>query len=196
MDAERQYREIYQLTSTVEFPWDMTQALSLALFRTYAVPSIGRLLYRTGEFTERTQKRYDDKGLLLAAIGEHGFASPAGRAALRRMNRMHAAYDIGNDDMRYVLSTFVVVPARWLDHYGWRPLSPTEKAAATNYYRELGRHLGIRDVPGSYEQFAQLLDEYEAAHFGFDPGGRAVADATLELLATFPPFGALPSRLV
>ena len=36
-----------------EFPWDMNQALSFALFRTYAVPSIGDLLARTGEFTAR-----------------------------------------------------------------------------------------------------------------------------------------------
>ena len=33
-----------------EFPWDVTQALGLALYRTYAVPSIGELLSATGEF--------------------------------------------------------------------------------------------------------------------------------------------------
>ena len=43
----------------------MNQALSFALFRTYAVPSIGRLLDETGEFARDTQKRYDDTGLLL-----------------------------------------------------------------------------------------------------------------------------------
>ena len=26
------------------------------------------------------------------------------------MNQMHRSYDIGNDDLRYVLSTFVVMP--------------------------------------------------------------------------------------
>ena len=46
-------------------PWGITQALSFALFRTYAVPSIGELLYATGQFTEQTQKRYDDTVLLL-----------------------------------------------------------------------------------------------------------------------------------
>ena len=38
---------------------------------------------------------------------------------------MHAMYDITNDDIRYVLATFVVVPKRWMDDYGFRPLSPT-----------------------------------------------------------------------
>ena len=50
----------------------MNQSLSFALFRTYAVPSIGALLARTGEFTERAQKRHDDTVLILDAVLEHG----------------------------------------------------------------------------------------------------------------------------
>ena len=41
LDPARDYAEIYRLMGTHEFPWDMNQALSFALFRTYAVPSIG-----------------------------------------------------------------------------------------------------------------------------------------------------------
>ena len=33
---------------------------------------------------------------------------------------MHRSYDISDDDLRYVLATFVVTPIRWLDAYGWR----------------------------------------------------------------------------
>ena len=65
LDPETDYEEIYRVMTTLEFPWDMNQALSFALFRTYAVPSIGRLLDETGEFARDTQKRYDDTGLLL-----------------------------------------------------------------------------------------------------------------------------------
>src|SRR3712207_9302089 len=65
LDPHRDFREIYRLSSTYEFPWDMTQVLSLALFRTYAVPSIGGLLVPTGEGSHRTQKRDDDKGVHL-----------------------------------------------------------------------------------------------------------------------------------
>ncbi len=56
---------MYRTLVMYEFPWDMNQALSFALFRTYAVPGIGGLLDATGEFTARTQKRYDDTALLL-----------------------------------------------------------------------------------------------------------------------------------
>jgi hypothetical protein len=195
LDPDVDFHEIYQLTSLYEFPWDMNQALSFALFRTYAVPTIGRLLADTGEFTDRVQKRYDDTGLILEAVLEHGFTG-TGRDAIRRMNQMHGSYPISNADMRYTLSTFVVSPIRWIDAYGWRPLSETEKRASANYYRELGRHMGIKDIPATWPEFAEVHDAYEREHFAFDEGGRAVADATLGLLCTFPPNDKAPKPLV
>ncbi|MEW2626093.1 oxygenase MpaB family protein [Streptomyces sp. NPDC048106] len=179
--------EIYRLSATYEFPWDYTRALELALYRTYAVPSIGRLLARTAELTDRTQKRYDDTALLLDTVLEHGFVAEQGRTAIRRINQMHRSYDISDDDMRYVLSTFVVVPKRWIDAYGWRRLSRHEIVAAAEYYRTLGRHMGIPGIPKTYEEFETLLDTYEKAHFGWDEGARRVSDATLGLMASWYP---------
>ncbi|TQN43858.1 uncharacterized protein DUF2236 [Blastococcus colisei] len=196
LDPAREFAEIYRLMGTHEFPWDLNQALSFALFRTYAVPSIGGLLARTGEFTQRTQKRYDDTVLILDAVLEHGPASDEGRTAIRRMNRMHRAYDIGNDDLRYVLATFVVLPIRWIDAYGWRRLTETERVASANYYRDLGRRMGIRDIPQTWQSFARCLDAYEREHFGVDAGARDVAESTLALLSTFPPNDRLPTALV
>jgi hypothetical protein len=187
LDPVTDYEEIYRVTVTHEFPWDMNQALSFALFRTYAVPSIGRLLDETGEFARDTQKRYDDTALLLDAVSIHGLHSEHGRRAVRRVNQMHGAYDIGNDDMRYVLSTFVVVPKRWMDDYGWRPFTPAEVAASTRYYQELGRLMGIKEIPQTYAEFEDLLDGYEAEHFALDPASVRVADATFALMKTFYP---------
>jgi ER-bound oxygenase mpaB/B'/Rubber oxygenase, catalytic domain len=196
LDPATDFHEIYRILGVYEFPWDMNQSLGFALYRTYAVPSIGRLLHRTGELTQRTQRRYDDTVIVLDTILEHGLSSEAGRTALRRMNQMHGAYDISNDDKLYVLSTFVVVPTRWLDRYGWRPLTGAERAASANYYRELGKHMGIKDIPGTHQEFADFLDRYEEEHFGFDPGGLAVSEATLRLMATFPPNHLAPRVLV
>jgi hypothetical protein len=179
--------EIYRLSVAFEFPWDYTRALELALYSTYAVPSIGRLLARTAELTERTQKRYDDTALLLDTVVEHGFASEEGRTAIRRINQMHRSYDISDDDMRYVLSTFVVMPRRWIDAYGWRRLSRHEIVATTEYYRTLGRHLGIPGIPETYEEFEALLDAYEEEHFGWDEQSRRVSDSTLDLMASWYP---------
>ena len=196
LDPERDHLEVHQLVCGHEFPWDTLQALSFALFRTYAVPSIGGLLDRTAELTGRTQKRYEDTGLLLDAVLEHGPASEPGRQALRRINAMHAAYDISQDDLRYVLSTFVVMPVRWNAEFGWRPFTELETRASVAYHRELGRRMGIRDLPDTWQAWERLLDAYEAEHFAFDPGGRRVADATLDLFATFPGNARLPRPLV
>lgn len=187
MDPVADAVEIYRLSTAYEFPWDFVRALELALYRTYAVPGIGRLLAETGELTSRTQKRYDDTVLLLDAVVEHGFASRQGRTAIRRINRMHRSYDIGNDDMRYVLCTFVVTPKRWIDAYGWRRMSRHEIVASTVYYRTLGRHLGIRDLPESYAEFEACLDAYEEARFAWDEGARRVSDATLDVMASWYP---------
>jgi hypothetical protein len=196
LDPERDYAEIYRVILTREFPWDMNQALSFALFRTYAVPSIGGLLDQTGEFEHNTQRRYDDTALLLDEPSLHGLDSDRGRSAIRRVNQMHGAYDITNDDMRYVLSTFVVVPKRWLDDYGWRPLSHGEVRASVRYYMELGRLMAIKDVPDTYEGFDELLTSYEAEHFAYDEGARRVADSTMALLLTFyPKFLAKPMEV-
>ena len=186
LDPETDYQRIYRDVAAYEFPWDLNQSLNFALFRTFAVPTIGELLATTGEFTERVQKRYDDTALILDAVLEHGFASAQGRDAVRRMNHMHGSYPIGGDDMRYVLATFVVVPARWMAAHAWRPFSPVELRASVNYYRRLGELMGIRDIPGTYAEFDAFLDGYEQRAFGFSAGGRAVADSTLTLMATFP----------
>ncbi len=187
LDPETQFHEIYRNLSTFDFPWDINQALSFALFRTYAVPSIGRLLDETRAFTAETQKRYDDTSLLLEVPLLDGFDSSRGKSAIRRINQMHRMYDISNDDMRYVLSTFVVVPKRWIDDYGWRKLTDDEVTASVNYYRTLGRHMGIKEIPEDYHAFEVLMDGYESEHFAFDDGGRRVADATKGLLASFYP---------
>lgn len=187
LDPETDFEEISRIVSYYEFPWDVQQSLSFALFRTYAVPSIGRLLFDTGEFTEDTQKRHDDTALVLESVLDEGMESQKGRAAVRRMNQMHGSYDISNDDMRYVLATFVVIPQRWIRDYGWRKGVEAERIAAVRYYQRMGRLMGIKDIPADFAEFEELLDTYEDEHFAYDEKSRAVADATLKLLVSFYP---------
>ncbi|MGY3554018.1 oxygenase MpaB family protein [Williamsia sp. R60] len=196
LDPEKDFEEINRLLATIEFPWDINQALSFALFRTYAVPSVGQLLFDTGEFTDKVQKRYDDTTLLLDGVLEHGLDSKTGRTSIRRINQMHGAYDISNDDMLYVLATFVVTPVRWIEDYGWRQLNHNEVVAATNYYRRLGNLMGIKQIPATYTEFAHFLDDYEQKNFAYNDGARKVADSTLALMTTFPPNDKAPAWLI
>lgn len=54
-----------------ELPVLQRLALEFALLRTYGIPSISRLLQKTGEFERDAGKRYDDTDLLLVEIVSH-----------------------------------------------------------------------------------------------------------------------------
>jgi len=182
LDPVTDHQRIAFLTSLQEFPWDTVRSLELALFRAFAVAKGTPLLAGTGEFTTRTQKRYDDTVLILAEILEHGYDSERGRAALRRMNQMHGRHSIPNDEFVYVLSTFVFEPIRWNERFGWRPLLPEEKLAAYHFWREIARRMAIRDVPEDYASLERYYDAYPLRHYRFAPENRALAVATRDLL--------------
>lgn len=195
LDPEKDHHRIYRISIGFEFPWDYQRALEFALFRTYCVPSISELLEATGEFARRPQKRYDDTALLMAELAEYGYDSPRGREALRVINRAHARYTISNEDMLYVLSTFVYDPIDWIESYGRRPLHPNERAAAFNYFREVGRRMSIRDIPATFAEFLQFKHDYEREHFVYCETNHKVGTYTLNLLRSwFPrPLGPLVS---
>src|SRR3990172_1438287 len=177
LDPERDHLEIVYLDTFHEFPWDTTRSLEFALFRTFAVPSIGGLLDRTGGVSQRPQKRYDDTDLILSEILEHGYDSERGRAAIRRMNRLHGRFDISNEDYLYVASTFIFEPIRWNARFGWRPLIDQENLAAFYYWREIGRRMNIRSIPDGLGELERYNVEYEREHFRYSDANRRVAAA-------------------
>ncbi len=164
------------------FPWDITRALELALLKTFCLPSISGLLQRTGEFEQRPRKRYDDTGLMVAELLRHGPDSPAGRAVIQRMNRIHGAYAISNNDFLYVLSTFVAEPIRWLEHYGWRPLQPAEQQALFRFWRHVGELMGIQAIPSTLDALLELNHQTEQQLFRTAASNQRIADATLAML--------------
>jgi len=177
-DPLHDHQRIVYLSAAFEFPFDMTRALEFALFRTFAVPAIAALLDGTGEFGMRAQKRYDDTDLILSQIYEFGYDSERGRAALRRMNRIHGRFEISNDDFLYVLSTFVYEPSRWMARFGWRSTVEQERLAFFHFWRETGRRMNIRDIPEDYAAFEAFNVAYERANFRFSEASRRVAQAT------------------
>jgi ER-bound oxygenase mpaB/B'/Rubber oxygenase, catalytic domain len=187
LDPESDYERICFLTINYDFPWDTEQAESLAFFKTYCVPSISALLDRTGEFAGRGQKRYDDTKLILAELLDHGIDSAHGREAQRRMNRMHHRYAISNDDYLYVLSTLVLEPARWNQRFGWRSVTEKEKQAALNYWRDVGRRMGIHGIPTDHKELDAFNRRYEREHFRFAESNRRVADATMAVFVSWYP---------
>ena len=187
LDPVSDAHRIHRLTATYEFPWDYQRALELALYRTYCMPTVSALLEATGEFRDRPQKRYDDTALLMVELVEHGYDSPRGREALRVVNRQHGRYEISNDDMLYVLSTFIYEPIDWIDRYGWRRLDPNERLATFNFYYEVGRRMGTRDIPGDLASFRSWRDDYEARHFRYTEDNAKVGGYTRDLMTSWYP---------
>jgi len=193
LDPVADHRRIVYLDVCFEFPWDTTRALELALFRTFAVPSIAALLDSTGEFGRAAQKRYDDTDLILSTIVEAGYDSDEGKRAIRQMNRIHERFAITNEDFLYVLSSFVFDPIRWNARFGWRPLIETEKLATFEFWRQVGQRMAIKEIPERYEEFERFNEEYERREFRSTEAARRVGAATRDMfLAWFP---GLPRRL-
>ena len=181
LDPERDHQRIVFLSKSYDFAFDTTRALEFALYRTYCVPSISTLLDRTGEFRLRPQKCYDDTDLIVSTLMEWGYDSEQGRAALRRKNQIHGRFEIANDDLLYVLSTFVFEPIRWNARFGWRPLCDQERQAYFLFWREVGRRMNIREIPATYEAFERFNVDYERVHFRFSETNQRVGAATRDL---------------
>jgi mpaB/rubber oxygenase-like protein len=187
LDPERDCQRIMHLSFGYEFPWDSTRALEVALYRTYCVPSISKLLDKSGEFYRHAQRRYDDTAILVAEMCEWGYESGRGREALERMNWAHGHFQITNDDYLYVLSTFIYEPIRWIDKFCWRPTCRNEKLGFYHFWREVGVRMGLRDIPPSYEAFEAWALAYEQAQFTFTETNQKIGTATRDLFASWYP---------
>lgn len=187
LDAERDCQRIVHLLTAYEFPADIQRATELALFHTYGSQSISALLDRTGQFSKRGQKRYDDTRLLIAQFMESGWASDAGQRSIEQMNHIHAHYRIDNEDFLFVLWTFIDFPQRWLDAFGWRRFTAHERQAWFHYWVEIGRRMKLLNIPDSREAFDALVQGYEARKLHHAPANERVAQSTIAIMAAWLP---------
>jgi ER-bound oxygenase mpaB/B'/Rubber oxygenase, catalytic domain len=189
LKAETDHQRIVYLMTAYEFPFDMTRSLELALFHTYASPSISVLLRRTGEFERRGQKRYDDTSILISQFMQAGYDSNVGERAIAQMNKMHGGFRIPNADFLLVLSTFVTYPIDWMDKYGWRKMSENEQEALFLFFKEVGKRMQLTAIPDTLEDLRAFANDYEMAHFKYTDSNRAVADSTVRIVENwFPKF--------
>jgi hypothetical protein len=184
LDPVAEAATVYRLIVMFECPFEMRYGLNLAFYRTFAIPRIAAVLAESGQLARQPHKRAYDTGLFMYELIEvGGFDTQTARDVVRGLNRAHQGWGIPNEDFRYVLAAFVVVPTRWLDTYGWRRLTAHERAATTAFYGELGRRMGIAEIPDTYAGFEQILDAYEAEHLAPSPAGIQHMRATMGIIA-------------
>lgn len=132
-----------------EFPFTFEKALQFALFRTYGIPSISKLLVATTELSNMNSapKRYSDTVILIQEFMYHAPTSQRTLEAISRMNYIHHGYrDSGkilDDDMLYTLSLFAGEPVRWINRFEWRQLEDFEKCAIGTFWKSIGDAMGI-----------------------------------------------------
>ncbi len=187
LDPVTHHCQIYHVMTGYEFPWDTVRSLEVALMRTFCLPSVSKLLDKTGEFNKRPQKRYDDTSIIVVEISKWGYDHSRGKQAIERMNAIHSRFKIANEDFLYVLSTFIYEPIRWNARFGWRQMCENEKLASFYFWREVGIRMHIQDIPETYAEFERHNIDYEEKNFRFSETNRRVGEATQNLfLSWFP----------
>ena len=140
---------IQQTIAELEFPFTFQKALQFALFRTYGITTISKLLVETTEFTDSATatKRYVDTEVLVAEFCSRHPKGERAIEAIARMNYIHSHYQhsgkISNEDMLYTLSLFALEPVRWIGRYEWRALEDFEKNALGTFWKATGDAMGI-----------------------------------------------------
>jgi hypothetical protein len=126
---------IQQRLIATEFPFTYEKALQFALFKTYGIPTISKLLVKTKQLSDSrfAGKRYSDTELLIAEFLSASPDSRRANEATARMNHIHSIYQkqglISNDDLLYTLALFVLEPITWIKKYEWRDLTDLEICA-------------------------------------------------------------------
>lgn len=141
--------EIQAIIAQLEFPFTFQKALQFALFRTYGIPSISRLLDTTSQLSNvaTASKRYADTAVLIREFMSSEPSHPRTLEAIARMNYIHSVYQkngsIRDDDMLYTLSLFCLEPIRWVERYEWRSLEAFEQCALGTFWKSIGDAMGI-----------------------------------------------------
>ncbi|KAK5822220.1 hypothetical protein F5H01DRAFT_289299, partial [Linnemannia elongata] len=145
-------REVTTATSGYDFPFVNVISLEFALFKTYAIPSISKILAATKQFATQCPKRADDTGLILCEmtetykrqeyrrmtegkedLDEDLTDAKRERLALEKLNLIHGHYPIRQEDYLYTLALFILEPVSWINRLEWRQITDLEK---NNYERE------------------------------------------------------------
>ncbi|MFB9319431.1 oxygenase MpaB family protein [Cryptosporangium minutisporangium] len=188
LDPESDHAEIVRLLFFHEFPWDLRTAGKLVIWHLYAVPGTAARIGPTDALAGRSHTTSLAFGDLVA----EGFDSPSGRTVLRGINRGHRSGRVSTEDNRYALAALAVTAVRWLDRYGWRPLAPAERTAIAVFHAELGRRMGVPDLPRTYPAQAEYLAACERTRFAPSEAGRVASERTLAMVRAHAPWPIRP----
>ncbi|KAF7911975.1 uncharacterized protein EAE98_011732 [Botrytis deweyae] len=193
----------------LEFPRFYVTSLQFALFKTYGITAISKLLVDTKQFSskETASKRYADTTVLIAEFSSHHPLHPRVLKAISRMNYLHSGYQkagkILNDDLLYTLSVFITEPISWIGDWEWRTLNEMEICAIATFWKGIGDAMGIsyhdlrrfnewRDGIEFFEDIKKWAEGYEREFMVPNEYNKKTADELIPLLLFLVPKALLP----
>jgi hypothetical protein len=176
----------------LEFPETFSISVFFALFKTYGIPSISKLLVATGQLSspELASKRAADTGVLITEVVLNKPDSERTISRIALMNYLHGRYikaeKISNDDMLYTLSLFVFEPIRWTAIYEWRCVTDLERCAMGVCWKDLGEKMNISydrlpSVSSGWKDGVHWLEELEALSLAYEAKNMVPADSNATL---------------
>ncbi|MCJ1326153.1 hypothetical protein MMC10_002817 [Thelotrema lepadinum] len=153
-------QEIYRSLFNAEFPLLFEKGIQLALFRTYAIPTISSLLDRTKllSSSRTVPQRYSETWALFNEFALRDWESAAWVQGVARTRAIHSSYrksgKIREEDMLYTLAVVATQPVKLIQTWEWRKLTEIELNAVGTLYRGIAGALGI-DYESIFRQSLQ-----------------------------------------
>lgn len=140
---------------------------------------------------DRVGKRYADTTVLVGEFLVNDIDSERACVAINRMNWIHSRYGnkIQMEQMVYTLCLLICEALEWIDKYDWRRTMPLEKHASWVFWDEVGRRMGLQNVPPSFEACAKFIEDFEVRNMAASEDNARIAEGVFALYAsTFPKF--------
>ena len=156
----------------LELPLVHGFGLFIALFKSYGIPSMSKLLVATGGFATpmACTKRGVDTAVLMIDMVLNNPASDRSLDAVARMNYLHSGYQkaghIQDADMLYTLGLFALEPVKWLERWEWRCLTDMEVCVLGVLWKIIGDMMQISfdalipDSPTDGLRWMRALDKW------------------------------------
>ena len=186
--VELTYHIIVKYLANHDAPLDYLISGELAQIQTFGIPSISMLLQRTKQYQNDGLKRLDDTRAILTECMTDSVQSDRGQHMIKHLNWIHSHYEISNDDYLYTLALFIIEPARWMESFGYRPLSEREKYAGYLAFKSLGTAMNIKHIPESREAFVMWYQDYRRQHMVYHPNNKKVTDGLIVAMEDMFPF--------
>ncbi|KAI1452440.1 hypothetical protein F4805DRAFT_28548 [Annulohypoxylon moriforme] len=162
----RRAQVVYRSLINAEFPFLFVKGIELALFRTYAIPTISSLLDKTAVLSSKSSvpRRYSETWALFVEFALADWGSERWVQAMGRTRAIHAAYrksgKVREDDMLYTLAALATQPVRLINAWEWRRLTDEEYSAIGTLYRGLAEAFDI----DWKKEFAGMAQKEKTSH--------------------------------